>query len=887
MKKKLKLKASDGLTVGNPPRKARRVKFNRGQGTEEASVYSSEYKEVYPNLYPQDKETGAAIMPTLEPLTISSNPQLQEYLDSGRKQFEKTRAFRISGDRRKDKFLANYSSKRLIENNPRGDRSLSEWKKSFTNEEMRYLQESRYSKQFNPNNSTLGRALRSHSGTGISALGGPGSKTFQLRQELGLADDLPSALETVASPFTTALELPFNLTYSTIKDDNMAEGVAGIHSKNPNLVEYLAADPLTYMGVGIVGAIGKVKHGKTAANLTSKAINKSVWKQKELPGLHLKSTMEEQAISKIVEPKTGLINVEQALAIINKEGGGADKVKIIREVLGDNIPQKMDYNQFRKLIQDELIPLERNLTTHSSNFGIRSLNYSSHNKTLLDNEELLKAYESGMAIPRNELEIPTLRNMIEYQKNNPADIIENKTLVLSNKDKLGIIGGSNKHGQPEETLGHIHFLRHKDTPNTLTATQIQSDAFQHDIVKALKDDIERYNYALTPEARNIMIKQSGKEYADLKQREAKELIIKATKELEYVTPKNPIQAKLLGKNHQERLLQELVDYAGKRGDVNKIRVPTPETASKIQGFGSHENIISYKKELLKNADNQAMRHALEIEITILKKYSEQPKMIKKLFGVEPKLVTDSKGNTWYEFDIPKKFKEGKGEIRAFEAAIPATGAAELIRRETTSDNKPKLKDGASINSFEQHMVEAEGGELILRNSHGDLAIIPAKYKLEVQDMVKGSCFRCIDNLVQTLPTVDNYKEDGYAEDGLLLPGDPINPSAFTVSALEERSRNLTRDNSQLNFVQRANNPDNYPYLTDESTGERITHKMSYAEQDGRYVMFPTVVQKGDYLHDFGDDWKTALDYARESGELIETEKRELAEYYTSKGLLRK
>jgi hypothetical protein len=42
--------------------------------------------------------------------------------------------------------------------------------------------------------------------------------------------------------------------------------------------------------------------------------------------------------------------------------------------------------------------------------------------------------------------------------------------------------------------------------------------------------------------------------------------------------------------------------------------------------------------------------------TILKKYSEQPKTIKKLFGKEPTIVTDGKGNTWYEFDIPKKFK---------------------------------------------------------------------------------------------------------------------------------------------------------------------------------------------------------------------------------------
>jgi hypothetical protein len=59
--------------------------------------------------------------------------------------------------------------------------------------------------------------------------------------------------------------------------------------------------------------------------------------------------------------------------------------------------------------------------------------------------------------------------------------------------------------------------------------------------------------------------------------------------------------------------------------------------------------------------------------TILKKYQDMPKELKKL-GIETKTVTDAKGNTWYEFDIPKSFKEGKGKIRAFEVIAPITGA---------------------------------------------------------------------------------------------------------------------------------------------------------------------------------------------------------------------
>ena len=69
------------------------------------------------------------------------------------------------------------------------------------------------------------------------------------------------------------------------------------------------------------------------------------------------------------------------------------------------------------------------------------------------------------------------------------------------------------------------------------------------------------------------------------------------------TIKNISQKQLLDKNHQERYLQELVDYAGKRGDVNKVRVPTSETAAKVQGYSKQVQtgrltrpvLLNYKK----------------------------------------------------------------------------------------------------------------------------------------------------------------------------------------------------------------------------------------------------------------------------------------------------
>ena len=57
-------------------------------------------------------------------------------------------------------------------------------------------------------------------------------------------------------------------------------------------------------------------------------------------------------------------------------------------------------------------------------------------------------------------------------------------------------------------------------------------------------------------------------------------------------------------------------------------------------------------------------------------------------------------------------------------------------------------------------IEAEGKELILKNKAGDYVIIPKKYRTEVQGMIKDGCHGCIDSLVETLPVMSDYAEDG-------------------------------------------------------------------------------------------------------------------------------
>lgn len=63
-------------------------------------------------------------------------------------------------------------------------------------------------------------------------------------------------------------------------------------------------------------------------------------------------------------------------------------------------------------------------------------------------------------------------------------------------------------------------------------------------------------------------------------------------------------------------------------------------------------------------------------------------------------------------------------------------------------------------------IEVEGGELLIQSKEGHYAVIPAKHRQEVMDMVKDGCDDCINSYIQSLP-----KDSDYAEDGSLIPED--------------------------------------------------------------------------------------------------------------------
>lgn len=90
---------------------------------------------------------------------------------------------------------------------------------------------------------------------------------------------------------------------------------------------------------------------------------------------------------------------------------------------------------------------------------------------------------------------------------------------------------------------------------------------------------------------------------------------------------NPVRKGLI-KNYTERILQESVsDIVSRNPGIKTIRIPAGDTAAKIQGHGSVGGST--------------------------KKYQSMDKTIKRVFGKKPGKVTDSRGNQWWEFDLPE------------------------------------------------------------------------------------------------------------------------------------------------------------------------------------------------------------------------------------------
>lgn len=87
----------------------------------------------------------------------------------------------------------------------------------------------------------------------------------------------------------------------------------------------------------------------------------------------------------------------------------------------------------------------------------------------------------------------------------------------------------------------------------------------------------------------------------------------------------------------------------------------------------------------------------------------------------------------------------------------------------------------------------------------------------------------------------------------------------------------------LNFVDRINNPDKYPYIPNKD-GSISTHEMAAeVDENGNWYVFPTIVQlPNGNLHRFRDSG-LAMDYAIRTGEFLPMKSKEQALKYSEGG----
>ena len=109
-------------------------------------------------------------------------------------------------------------------------------------------------------------------------------------------------------------------------------------------------------------------------------------------------------------------------------------------------------------------------------------------------------------------------------------------------------------------------------------------------------------------------------------------------------------------------------------------------------------------------------------------------------------------------------------------------------------------------------VEAEHNELILENSNGDKVIIPANKRNWVKQKLSEGCHGCIDSLVETLPVVNNYAQDGTVFPNEKQPIVLITPSGRKVETDTDSDFYRAHYNSKLISKQ---NEDKSWNLTDE------------------------------------------------------------------------
>jgi hypothetical protein len=233
------------------------------------------------------------------------------------------------------------------------------------------------------------------------------------------------------------------------------------------------------------------------------------------------------------------------------------------------------------------------------------------------------------------------------------------------------------------------------------------------------------------------------------------------------------------------------------------------------------------------------------------------------------LSTDSFYNMMRRAENPKQFKWTNEE-----QYIPLNNSG----KNKIFSNNDKILPGATNVKFEDY-------------NEAKKALAEFNSRIKVEGMPKAKLSKIVDDF-QPLENGPWIKKITFGIDvpniGLIKQyklGGNIEPPVRSAYENELMSRVITERNKDKNFVQRALNPGEYPYIVNDD-GSRTTHLMQYStDNNGNAFVSPTVIQNELGLLSKLTP-REAVQYGRKTGEEIQIPNAQLADYYSSNGLIK-
>lgn len=439
--------------------------------------------------------------------------------------------------------------------------------------------------------------------------------------------------------------------------------------------------------------------------------------------LTLKSIEDGSPLEKSLS-KNGEININTLQAHINNNATSKADKHILQKVVDNHFPNKtsINYNELKNKVSDELVELNKTDLPQGNmeNYGLDRIGFPNntsasftgkvpqHYQDIYNNinnsNTFYKGHDNKYWFDKLSMDkgFNTKEEGIKWLESQMAHNKQmNKTITFSNEEKFG--RGSSDHFN-ENTLGHSRVFVSPEEPNVFHVLESQSDFYQKNKLKPLDiekhqkslqrmEELQNRNKSVLEKMQKEGVDEAGIPVQDYQIKQFEDLVKgqESNNNMKRGDIANFNQKILLGDKHQERLLQENLDYAAKNGQ-SKLRYPTSETAAKIQGYKKlqtevpivGENELAPPPELVDMNTNTSYFNGndyLPEHKTILKKYSEYPKMVKKTLGLDVKEVKDVKGNTWYELDIPKSFKDRKGKIKALSMLPLGIGLQQYLQNQ--------------------------------------------------------------------------------------------------------------------------------------------------------------------------------------------------------------